>query len=382
MVFVLSMCCFILGSAQQYLLGMPDQVAASCGVDLASISVLMVTFALCNAIGTPVVVMIMGQRSNKRQLCVALILQAIGLGMMALTSNFTVLIIARCICGVGNGVFVAIAYVVAQDVAPEGKKATYMANVALGFSAATVLALPIARALRDVVDWHVAYGILAVFALFGLLYIARTFPEGASSSAGLSFKQRMAPLTDITVLLALVVTLLEMACYSTAYTYITPYVDAVMPGISSGSASIVMFIIGICSLVGTKACGRLGDFLGIKGVMLLGLILETSTLVICGLFPGLGVGIIVLLCIWTAAAWMYEPIQNLIITRLTGKNAGMALALANSFLQLGNALGSGVAGVGVSVASVLVLPFAASILIFAGLLCELVVFKRAGSVLD
>jgi DHA1 family putative efflux transporter-like MFS transporter len=407
---LLSMCCFVLGCSQQYLLGVPDQVAASCGVGLSEVSALVTSFALCNAIGSPLVVVASGRKSRTIQLCIALAFMVVGLAMMAVSSSYPVLVAARGICGVGYGTFVAQASAVAADVAPEGKSGSYMSRVALGFSAATVLALPIARMLHDVIDWHVAYGVLAVCAVIALVLVYRMLPHGeASDAAGAggadasgagaagagsggaggsdadsdgagatgSLRDRLSPLSDRRIVLALCVTCLIISSYGTAYTYITPYIEAVMPGLSAAGASAALLAIGLCSLVGTKLCGWLSDAVGVRPTLLGGLTVEAVTLAACGLFPGLGVGALVLLCVWTAAAWMYVPAQNLVLARLAGRNATMALALANSFFQLGYAIGSAVAGACIVPLGVTALPGVAAAFAVAALAAEVVLFRKA-----
>lgn len=379
MITLLALSSFVLGCSQQYLLGVPDQIALSCGVDLSQIGLLMTSFALCNAIGSPLVVIACGRKTRTIQLCVALIFMIVGLAMMALSSSYPVLLAARGICGIGYGTFIAVSTAVAADVAPEGKSGAYMSRVALGFSAATVLALPIARALHDVVDWHVAYGVLALCAVVSLLVIYRTFPKEGGGNAAASLRDRLAPLRDWRITVTLMVTCLIIACYGTAYTYITPYIDAVMPNLSSSGAGAVLLVIGLFSLLGTKISGRLCDTIGVRKTLVITLAVEVVSLGLCGTLVHSGPVIAVLLCVWTTAAWMYTPAQNLALAHMAQPNSSMALALANSFFQLGYAIGSTVAGAGVATIGVTGLPGIASIFALAALLCELFLLAKVPS---
>ena len=196
LIWLLALCCFVLGCSQQYILGVPDQVAATLGISLGQVSLLMTAFGLINAFLAPVIVMLTARYSARVQLLIGLACMAVGLLMTAVTSIFPLQMVARGIMGMGNGAFVATAYSASQKLAAPGKQASAMANVALGFSAASVLAMPIARALRESVNWQNAYLVIAIFAVAAFLVIAKVFPNTAPDSEDLTVKQRLAPLAN------------------------------------------------------------------------------------------------------------------------------------------------------------------------------------------
>ena len=71
---------------------------------------------------------------------------------------------------------------------------------------------------------------------------------------------------------------------------------------------------------------------------------------------------------------MFVPAQNLFLARTAGENAGMAVALSNSFLQLGNGIGGAVSGVAISCAPLLALPLVAMPITLLALGAELASF--------
>lgn len=373
LVWLLSFGTLALGMTQQYILGVPDQVAASAQVRLSDVSLMMTAFGVVNAIFAPLVIISTGRFTQRAQLIVGLAFAAVGLFLTAFSRSFAVLLVARGIMGVGNGVFVATAYSVAPKLSKPGHEGTAMANVALGFSAANLLAMPLARALRDFVDWHSAYFALGVVAVVLGFAILRSMPafEGTSSRAGI--RQRLSPVKDPIVLCALVGTFLEFAGYMAFYTYLTPYVDAAVPGIGA-LASVLLFVIGAMSIVGTKLCGLFTDKFGSRRTIVVGLIAQAGALVLAGLFARATGLVVVLLCVWGCVISMFVPAQNLFLTRTAGENAGMAVALSNSFLQLGNGIGGAVSGVAISCAPLLALPLLAMPITLLALVAELVSF--------
>uniref|UniRef100_UPI00248DC9E8 MFS transporter n=1 Tax=Senegalimassilia anaerobia TaxID=1473216 RepID=UPI00248DC9E8 len=153
MILVLALSCFVFGCAYQYILGVPDQVAQIAGIDLSQVSLMMGVYGVCNAIGTPLLVMALTSRGPKTLLLVSLALMAVGMAICAATPIYPVILTGRAVMGVGNGTFAATAYIAASRIAGPSRAASAMSNVALGFSASFVFALPAARMLRNIITW-------------------------------------------------------------------------------------------------------------------------------------------------------------------------------------------------------------------------------------
>lgn len=107
MILVLALSCFVFGCAYQYILGVPDQVAQIAGIDLSQVSLMMGVYGVCNAIGTPLLVMALTSRGPKTLLLVSLALMAAGMAICAATPIYPVILTGRAVMGVGNGTFAA-----------------------------------------------------------------------------------------------------------------------------------------------------------------------------------------------------------------------------------------------------------------------------------
>ena len=103
MILVLALSCFVFGCAYQYILGVPDQVAQIAGIDLSQVSLMMGVYGVCNAIGTPLLVMALTSRGPKTLLLVSLALMAAGMAICAATPIYPVILTGRAVMGVGNG---------------------------------------------------------------------------------------------------------------------------------------------------------------------------------------------------------------------------------------------------------------------------------------
>lgn len=377
MVLVLTLCCFVFGCAYQYILGVPDQVAATADIDLSQVSVMVAVYSLANGIGTPLMVVLLSRFGQKRVLLVGLAIMAVGMALVAATPNFAVMLVGRCIMGVGNGTFTSTAYVVASRVAGPGHGASAMANVALGFSASFVLALPAARALRDVVDWQVVYFLLAAAAAVAFAVIARSLRlpdepraagEGASKAGG-SF----AVLRDPRVVLALACTVLVFVGYGSLNTYITPFMEFVLPDPALVSGALLAF--GLMSLVGSKASGWAADRFGSGRAVVGGLVLHVSMLLAVGATVGAAPAAFAFCCLWQGASWGFLPAQNSLMMLLAGDRAAFAVSLSNSALQLGSSLGAFASGACIAALPLGLMPFVAAVGVALALGAELAALK-------
>lgn len=347
MILVLALSCFVFGCAYQYILGVPDQVAEIAGIDLSQVSLMMGVYGVCNAIGTPLLVMALTPRGPKLLLLVSLTLMAVGMAVCAATPIYPVILVGRAIMGVGNGSFAATAYIAASRIAGPARSASAMSNVALGFSASLVFALPAARMLRDVITWQQAYWVLVAAAClaFAVIALAVRIPDaptaGTSSASGRA-TDVLRVFKNPCVVLPLACTVLMFVGYASMNTYITPFMEGVLPDPSWVSASLFAF--GLMSMVGSKASGWAADRFGSAKAVIGCVALQAVTLVVLGVTTGAWTAALVAACLWTGISWGFLPAQNSFIMLNAGDDAAFAVSLSNSSLQLGSALGAFVAG--------------------------------------
>ena len=118
MILVLALSCFVFGCAYQYILGVPDQVAQIAGIDLSQVSLMMGVYGVCNAIGTPLLVMALTSRGPKTLLLVSLARLWRRVWPFAPPPPiYPVILTGRAVMGVGNGTFAATAYIAASRIA-------------------------------------------------------------------------------------------------------------------------------------------------------------------------------------------------------------------------------------------------------------------------
>ena len=360
MILVLALSCFVFGCAYQYILGVPDQVAQIAGIDLSQVSLMMGVYGVCNAIGTPLLVMALTSRGPKTLLLVSLALMAVGMAICAATPIYPVILTGRAVMGVGNGTFAATAYIAASRIAGPSHAASAMSNVALGFSASFVFALPAARMLRNVITWQQAYWVLVVaacvaFAVIALVVRVPDAPSSSSAGQGRRNADALRVFRNPCVVLPLICTVLMFVGYASMNTYITPFMESVLPQPEWVSGSLFAF--GLMSMIGSKASGWAADRFGSASAVIGCVALQAVTLVMLGLVTGSWPAALAAACMWTGISWGFLPAQNSFIMLNAGDEAAFAVSLSNSSLQLGSALGSFAAGVFITCMPLLAMPF-------------------------
>ena len=375
-ILILTLCSFALGCSQQFIMGIPSVIAASCDTTLVHVGQLMTAFSVASALGAPVLLARMSRVTQRNQLIVGLILLAAGMAVMAITSNYVILIATRVVMGLGSGLYCACAMALASRLAPPGKQASALANMGLGSSAAQIIAMPLAQRICIYIDWHILYAFLAAYVLISCFLVARRIPSNLEEiEHDGSLRARFAPLHNPLILRALSVMVLLNVGYSSYYTYVTPFLDNVF-GQGSPTVSLVLLVSAFMSAVGIKAGGSLTDHKGFQLTCRVVLIMQMVTLAGLSLLHSNPVGIWVFMCLWVMADWGFNPSQNLLITKLAGKDAPMALALSGSALQLGNAIGSALGGAFISVAPIWALPLLSSVCIVATFILEVGLLRQ------
>jgi len=341
---MLTIICFVVGTTQFSIVGMLDKIAASVNVSISTAGQLVTVYALSNAIGTPLVIVAIAKMNQRKQLLLALAIILVGIGCMLVFPGFGFLMAARIILGVGSGVFVVNAYGIAAKLAAPGRQGSAMSNVAMGFSSSLVFGVPLGRMVAGAYEWKTIFWIIEVLCLLALFIIRKTIPT-FEGEASIPLAKRFALLKNPRITLMLSVTLFVFIGFSIIDTYITPFLIEAMPMMQE-KISIILMILGIGSLIGSKAGGFLADRIGISRTIFSAMIVQTLALVLVSVVgSGWAVGTVILLMIWEISCWIFGPTQNFNLVSLAPEVSSIALSLNSTFVQIGFSLGAGIGGI-------------------------------------
>jgi MFS transporter, DHA1 family, putative efflux transporter len=340
---MLTLISFMVGTSQFVISGILDQVAASVEVSVSVAGQLITVYALATAIGTPIFMVAIANTDRRKQLLLALGIILLGVFLTLAFPGFGFLMISRAILGVGSGVFVVTAYSVAAKMAPPGRQAGAMSNIALGFSSSLVLGVPIGRVIASAYDWKVIFWGIGFFTLLGIFAVARLIPS-MEGETPIPLGKQLSLLKNSKVVYALGVTLFVFIGYSVVNTYSIPFLTSVI-SISEEGVSIILFALGIASLLGSKLGDFLADRLGTARTLVGSMLIQAISLALVPAVSDSAVIVISLLMLWAIAAWTFGPTQSFNLLSLAPEASGIMLSLNSSFVQLGFAAGAGIGGI-------------------------------------
>jgi DHA1 family putative efflux transporter-like MFS transporter len=344
-IYMLTLISFFVGTSQFVIVGILDKVAASVGVSVSVAGQLISVFAVANAIGTPIVMVATAKMDRRKRLLLALAIILLGIVSTVALPGFGFLMVSYVVLGVGTGVFVVTAYAIAANLAPARRQGRAMSNVSLGFSASLVFGVPIGRAVAAAYDWKGIFWGIGFFTLLGIFAVARTIPS-AASEAPVPLGKQFALLKNPKIAFALGVTFFVFIGYSVMNTYITPFLTSVM-ALSEREVSVILFALGIASLIGSKLGGFLSDRIGTARTLVGDMVVHAFVLALLSIVARSTVVAIPLLMLWAIAAWTFGPTQNFNLLSLAPEASGIVLSLNSSFVQIGFAVGAAIGGIAV-----------------------------------
>lgn len=344
-IYLIALGAFALGMASYVTAGLIPMIEVSFAVSVAVAAQLVTAFTLAYGLGSPIFVALTPAHRQRTGLLLALGLFVIANAASALAEDFTVLMIWRAIAGIGAGVYLAMGIGASAAVSTPERRGKAIAIIMGGMASGVVLGVPLSLLVAEQVGWQGALWLvtlLGLVAFFGLLLKLPALPAATASS----LSGKIAILGDGHVLVILLVSLLAAVASLGMYTFIAPLMTDPAYGAVS-SVTPYLWVWGIGGVLGSFLIGPLVD--RIKGPTLtfaIMLILSISLLVL-PLTAAISTWLVMLpIALWGAVGWALQVPQNneLILARQAQGDGNLAIALNESALYLGSAIGAAAGG--------------------------------------
>ncbi|GHO50462.1 MFS transporter [Ktedonospora formicarum] len=374
---------FAIGSEGLVIAGILPDVARGLNVSISAAGQLVTIFALAYALLGPFLTALATRFPIRRVLLGALIIFAVGNVLAALAPSYGLMVVIRILAAIGAASFQGVASAAGVALAPLDKQGRALALVWSGLTVALVAGVPLGTFIAGLASWRITFAVVAALAALAALGIVVLVPELARPP--IVTVPMFGRLMRRSALLAiLVTTLFAIAGEFVAYTYIAPLVTLLTPG-SEPFLALILLGFGIAGVIGNALGGTSADRFGANRTIVVSLVfLLGAMLLLWGLnFVAVSVVTIILAAlaatVWGVTGWSFvTPLQSQLLTTAP-EQVSVTLALNNSALNLGTALGGAVGGLIVS-SHVGFLPLSGSIFIALGLLLhQLVVGHRRPS---
>ncbi|KEF03853.1 MULTISPECIES: MFS transporter [Streptomyces] len=375
-VWLLALGAFALGLDAYVMAGLLPVVAGDLRASVSLVGQMVTVFTLAYAVAAPLVAGLMAGVRPRVVIVVALGVFTVGNAVTALAPSLGALLAARVVAGAGAGVYAALSTAAASALVPGERRGRALALVMGGMSTGTVLGVPVGVLLAGHAGWRSTMWLVTGLGAVALVGLAALLPP-VPADPPVPARARLAAVADQEVAPIVGVSFLAAVASLGLYTYLAPVLA------SAGGVTEVgpyLWAWGIGGVVGSLVAGPLVDRTG-KAAALVGGVLVTVAvaqvllpLLASAALPGAAAALV----LWGAAGWALQVPQQHRLLALRDDRGSVALALNNSALYLGSAVGSALGGLALAAgAEGYALPWAAGGVAALGLVLHLWAGRRS-----
>ena len=354
---------FVIGTGAMMVAGMMNQLASDLQVSVAQAAQLLTAFAIVCGVGAPIFAAVLTRYSRRTVLTGSLLLYAAGHALAALTHSYVLLLAIRAFCGVGAAIFTPQAAAAAGTLVAPAQRGKAVGVVFLGWSAASVVGVPLGSTIAATLHWQVAMWGVAGLAVLSAAAVWFYTPASLVAQK-VDFAAFMGVLKDRRVMPVVGVTVLSATGLFCMFAYLAPLYKTVM-GASPAQISLLFGAYGLAGLLGSVWMSRNIDRMG--AARFVGLCLASTAAVLLA-WPLAALGFaaaLVIALLWGGPGFATNGAQQARVVGMSGALAPIAVACNSSAIYLGQALGTVIGGIYYSLAPALYLPWLAACFVVA-----------------
>jgi DHA1 family inner membrane transport protein len=341
-IYVLAVGVFLMGTTEFVVAGILPEIASDLDTSIANVGLMITVFAIGMIVGTPTMAILTLRVPRRVTLSWALVVFAIGHVVVALSSNFGLILGARFLTAVATGAFWAVAAVVGAKAAGPASSSRALGIVLGGGMLANVIGVPLGALSGQTIGWRGPFWTLAALALVAAAVVHRLVPADSDSDAVPSWRAEIASLRDGRIWLVLSGCTVVCGSSLAAYSFISPLLTE-NTGLVASAVPLVLVGYGLGAFVGSNLGGRLGAKHQ-YGVLFAS---ATMTFLVLGalcLFSYNSFVTVILVVMLGLFGMSTNPILIGMAVRYADQAPTMASALSTSSFNLGTAVGSWIAG--------------------------------------
>lgn len=247
---------FCLGIAEFGMMGFLDDVARGLGIGVVEAGRLISAYSLGVAVGAPGLI-VLRRWPMRRLLLLLTALMCVGNACAAFSPSFLALLCSRFLSGLPHGAFFGAGAIVAERIAPEGRKAMAVAVMVAGMTVANVVGVPLATFLANVLSWRMAFAVVALGSLLAFLGIKAWVPR-LDPLPDTGIKGQFAFLREPGPWLIYAGVFFGQASVYCWLSYISPVMTEVA-GFPQSAMTGIMVVVGLGMVVGNALSGKLAD---------------------------------------------------------------------------------------------------------------------------
>ncbi|AJY77804.1 arabinose transporter permease [Paenibacillus beijingensis] len=364
--FSLTLGAFAIGMTEFVIMGLLTNIADDLQVSISSAGQLITGYALGVAAGGPIMTVLTYRMPRKQLLCALMVIFIAGNVLAALSSNYTILMIARIVTSFAHGTFFGIGSVVATGLVKPEKRASAIAMMMAGLTIANILGVPFGTFIGQQFGWSATFWVVAAFGTVAFLGVALLVPSVSSSDSQLNLGREFHAFRKPQVMLALAMSIFGFGGVFTAFTYIAPILQDIT-GFREDQIPYILLLFGVGVTLGNLLGGKLADRRLMPSLMVC-LALLTAILIVFYFTDHLKAATVVTIFLWGTFSFAIVPGLQMRVLDMAKDAPSLASTVNHSALNLSNAGGAFLGGLTVSGIGLQYVPLAAAIIAVIGLL--------------
>ncbi|MGN1183519.1 MAG: MFS transporter [Faecalibacillus sp.] len=333
---------FVLSMSTYLFNGILDKIAVDLNVPLSQTGYLTSFYTYGAGIGVPIFLVLFRKFDRSLLLKWMLFLNIIVTSLSIVSPNFIILLIMRVLMGLTGNCYGVLATANIAILSPKEKVGKNLALLITGSASALMIGIPLTRTLSELYTWESIFVVLVIIMIASLIYFLLRLPDTSKTMKPMNLKSEYALLTQKSVIIVIVGSLITFIGYGAFYTYLTPYLIGLFPQLEM-IMSILLIIIGFCSFFGNLLGGFICDRIGFYKSYMVGTILQIVISICMFLTKDFMLINLIFVFLWMINAWFIGLQNNTAITVVTQNKSSLMISLNSSGVQLGQAIGASVA---------------------------------------
>jgi predicted MFS family arabinose efflux permease len=336
----LALATFASGMGSFVIAGLLPEIASDLDVTVPTAGLLVTVFSATFAVAAPVMAIVSAPLPRRNLLLLSIGSVALVNLTSALAPTYALLMGSRLMLALTACLLFPGAAAMASGLVPAERRGRALATVVAGVTLATALGVPFGTLIGHAFGWRMSF--IAVTVVTAVAWTGVFFGVPAvANPPSISLRDRLAPLQQTAVCAALLTTAAQAAGLHTIYTYIAPYLAHLGIGGNFLAVALAIFGIGgfVGSLLGGWAADRFGTSRVLAGTIIGAAIMATGFSVVPSVSDA-GPVAVALILPWAIIGWAFYPPRQSQLIALAPLSATILLALNQSAIHVGAAVGS------------------------------------------
>jgi DHA1 family inner membrane transport protein len=256
-VYVLTFTAFVMLSSEFIVAGLLPEIATGLHITIGNAGWLITAFALGMGVGAPVIAAFTHRVSMRTLLITACIALFLGNTVSAMTTNYPLLLVGRALGGVGVAIFWTNAALIAAAISCDQTKSLAVSRVLIGVSIASVVGVPVGKAISDVWRWEGALILMSGLSAIALMMVIRWThpPESTALKPASTLLIRLGEIWKKDIVLMLLSSVLIFGGIMSVFSYLATFLirHTGFPGVQ---VTMILALYGVADIVGNLVLAK------------------------------------------------------------------------------------------------------------------------------